>query len=115
LRAVPSAGIRKGADKSLAFPICITTERIFLGWVKEVRTMKSQVRGAPGGVGICRVNTFFNPVACCFLYKAKDLSAPSYNAVWQYHLKYYSNHAVWENRSHLIQVLSKSVAAVGRQ
>jgi hypothetical protein len=26
-------------------------------------------------VGICRVNTFFNPVACCFLYKAKDLSA----------------------------------------
>jgi hypothetical protein len=26
--------------------------------------------------GICKVNTFFNPVACCFLYKAKDLSAP---------------------------------------
>jgi hypothetical protein len=27
--------------------------------------------------GICRVNTFFfNPVACCFLYKPKDLSAP---------------------------------------
>jgi hypothetical protein len=26
------------------------------------------------------VNTFFNPVACCFLYKAKDLSAPSYFA-----------------------------------
>jgi hypothetical protein len=26
--------------------------------------------------GICRVNTFcFNPVACWFLYKAKDLSA----------------------------------------
>jgi hypothetical protein len=30
--------------------------------------------GALGG--ICRVNTFFNPVTCCFLYKAKDLSAP---------------------------------------
>jgi hypothetical protein len=27
--------------------------------------------------GICRVNTFFfNPAACCFLYKAKDLYAP---------------------------------------
>jgi hypothetical protein len=23
------------------FPICSTTKRIFLGWVKEVRTMKS--------------------------------------------------------------------------
>jgi hypothetical protein len=36
----------RGADKSLAFtisyfPICITTKRIFLGWVKEVRTTKS--------------------------------------------------------------------------
>jgi hypothetical protein len=34
------------ADKFLAFPvfyfpICTTTKRIFLGWVKEVRTMKS--------------------------------------------------------------------------
>jgi hypothetical protein len=38
--------IRKGADKSLAFPIsyfpiCSTTKRIFLGWVEEVRTTKS--------------------------------------------------------------------------
>jgi hypothetical protein len=38
--------IRRGADKSLAFPIfyfpiCSTTETIFLGWVKEVRTTKS--------------------------------------------------------------------------
>jgi hypothetical protein len=30
-----------GADKFVAFPICSTTKRIFLGWVKEVRTMKS--------------------------------------------------------------------------
>jgi hypothetical protein len=35
-----------GADKSLAFlissfPICSKTKRIFLGWVKEVRTTKS--------------------------------------------------------------------------
>jgi hypothetical protein len=33
--------ISGGADKSLAFPICSTTKRIILGWVKEVRTMKS--------------------------------------------------------------------------
>jgi hypothetical protein len=38
--------IRRGADKFMAFlisyfPICSTTKRIFLGWVKEVRTTKS--------------------------------------------------------------------------
>jgi hypothetical protein len=33
--------IRRGTDKSLAFPIFRTTKRIFLGWVKEVRTTKS--------------------------------------------------------------------------
>jgi hypothetical protein len=38
--------VHRGADKYLAlpisyFPICSTTKRIFLGWVKEVRTMKS--------------------------------------------------------------------------
>jgi hypothetical protein len=27
--------------------------------------------------GICRLNTFLNPIACCFLYKAKDLFVPS--------------------------------------
>jgi hypothetical protein len=37
--------IRRGADKSLAFtvsyfPVCSTTKKIFLGWVKEVRTPK---------------------------------------------------------------------------
>jgi hypothetical protein len=32
--------------------------------------------------GICGVNTFFfNPVASCFLYKAKDLQAPS-SYIW---------------------------------
>jgi hypothetical protein len=39
-------GLRRAADKSLAFPIpcfpiCSTTKRIFLGWVEEVRTTKS--------------------------------------------------------------------------
>jgi hypothetical protein len=43
---VKAGGVRRGADKSLAFPIsyfhiCSTTKIIFLGWVKEVRTMNS--------------------------------------------------------------------------
>jgi hypothetical protein len=47
--------IRRGADKSLAFtiscfPLVSTTKRIFLGWVKEVRTTKSKVCGAQGGI-----------------------------------------------------------------
>jgi hypothetical protein len=33
--------IRRGAEKSLAFPIYRTTERNFLRWVKEVGTTKS--------------------------------------------------------------------------
>jgi hypothetical protein len=33
--------VRRVADKSLAFPICSTTKRIFVGWVKEVGTTKS--------------------------------------------------------------------------
>jgi hypothetical protein len=73
--------IYRGADKILAFLFAIflfaaQPKDFFLGWVKEVRTTKSCVSGAHGG--ICRVNTvyFFNPVGCCLLYKAKDLSAP---------------------------------------
>jgi hypothetical protein len=42
--------IPTGADKSLAFPICSTTKRILLGWVKEVGTTKSQLCGAQGGI-----------------------------------------------------------------
>jgi hypothetical protein len=50
-----------GADKFLAFlishiPIHSIAKRIFLGWVKEVRTTKSYVFGAQGG--ICKVNIF---------------------------------------------------------
>jgi hypothetical protein len=36
-----SYGLRRGADKSLAFHICSPNKRIFLGRVKEVRTTKS--------------------------------------------------------------------------
>jgi hypothetical protein len=45
-RPEPNSELRRGVDKSLAFPassfpICGTTKRIFLRWVKEVRTTKS--------------------------------------------------------------------------
>jgi hypothetical protein len=33
--------LRRGAEKSLDFPICSKTKIIFLGWVKEVRTTTS--------------------------------------------------------------------------
>jgi hypothetical protein len=33
--------VRRGADMSLAFPICCTAKRIFPGWVIEVRITKS--------------------------------------------------------------------------
>jgi hypothetical protein len=41
--------IRRGADESFALPICSTTKRIFLGWIKEVRTTKPLVCGAQRG------------------------------------------------------------------
>jgi hypothetical protein len=47
-----------GADKSLAFPICSTNERIFLGWAEEVRTTKSLVCGAPN-VHITELKNYF--------------------------------------------------------
>jgi hypothetical protein len=63
------AKLRRGAEKSLAFhtsyfPICNTSKVIFLGWVKEVRTTKSQVCKAQGG--ICRENTFFQSCSLWF-------------------------------------------------
>jgi hypothetical protein len=46
------------------FPTCSTTKRIFLGWVKEVRTTKPKLCGAQGG--ICRVNIFFESRSVLF-------------------------------------------------
>jgi hypothetical protein len=67
--------MRMGVDKSWLFLFSYLqhNKKNFFGWVKEVRTTKSYVCGARGG--ICTVNTFFNLVAC-FFYKAKDLSVP---------------------------------------
>jgi hypothetical protein len=63
--------IRRVADKSLAFPICYflicsTTKRNFLKWVKEVRTTKSYVCGAQGGI-YCIYIFFFNSVVVRFI------------------------------------------------
>jgi hypothetical protein len=69
-----SNSLRSGAGKSLAFPIRSTTKVIFLEWVKEVRTTSHKCVELRGEY--VEQIYFFNPVACCFLYKAKDLSAP---------------------------------------
>jgi hypothetical protein len=61
--------VRKGADRSLTFPISSTTKRIFLGWVKEVITWVWSSGGNMFGKYIV-----FSPVTC-FLHKAKDLPA----------------------------------------
>jgi hypothetical protein len=56
----------RGADKSLAFPICSTTKRIFLGWVKlDQRSHKCvELRGE-------YVNTFFQSRSLFFFIKPK--------------------------------------------
>jgi hypothetical protein len=76
--------LRKGTEKSLAFLIsyfliCSTSKRIFLDRLKKLEQRCHKCVWSSGG--ICRVNTFFNPVACCLLYKAKGLSAPSYMCI----------------------------------
>jgi hypothetical protein len=55
--------LRRGADKSLTFPICSTTKRIFLGKDKEVRTTKSYKRVELRGE---YVNTFFQSRSSLF-------------------------------------------------
>jgi hypothetical protein len=68
--------IRRGADKSLAFPIFLFAaqqKEFFLDGLKklEQRSHKCvELRGE-----YVEYIYFFNPVTC-FLYKAKDLSAP---------------------------------------
>jgi hypothetical protein len=69
--------IRRGADKSLAFHIFLFAaqpKEFFLDGLKKFEQRSYKCVGGSGG--ICRVNTFFYPVACCFLYKDKDLSDP---------------------------------------
>jgi hypothetical protein len=58
--------IRRDADKSWLFLFSYFQHKqnVFFRWVKEVRTTKSQVCGAQGG--ICRVNTFFQSCSLLF-------------------------------------------------
>jgi hypothetical protein len=54
-------------------------KEFFLDGLKKLEQQSHKCVELRGG--ICRVNTFFfNPLAC-FLYKAKDLSAPSYTSI----------------------------------
>jgi hypothetical protein len=78
--------LRGGADKSLAFPIFLFAaqpKEFFLYGLKKLEQRSHKCVELGGG--ICRVNTFFfNPVVYCFLYKAKELSAPSYMCIYIY-------------------------------
>jgi hypothetical protein len=70
--------IRRGADKFLAFLICFflfaaQLKQFFLYGLKKLEQRSHKCVELRR---ICRVNIFFSPVACCFLYKAKDISAP---------------------------------------
>jgi hypothetical protein len=65
--------LRRRADKSLAFPIFLfeaQTKQFFLVGLKR---QEQQSVWSSGGI---YKYIFFNPVACCFLYKVKGLSAP---------------------------------------
>jgi hypothetical protein len=68
--------VRRVADKSLAFYICSTTKRFFLDVLKKLE-QRSHKRVELKEEYVEQIN-FFIPVACCFLYKAKDFSVPSY-------------------------------------
>jgi hypothetical protein len=63
--------------------VCSIKKIIFLGWVKEVRTTESNICEIQGE--ICRANTYFQSIACCFLYKAKDLSAHLFILMRSFH------------------------------
>jgi hypothetical protein len=67
--------LRTGADKSSALPIFLFTaqpKEFFLNGLKKLAQRSNKYVELRGG-GIYRVNKTFNPVACCFLCKAKDL------------------------------------------
>jgi hypothetical protein len=61
------------------FPIFLFAAQQKEFFLDGLKSQNSEVVSVWSSGGICRVlvNTFFfNPVACCFLYKAKDLSPP---------------------------------------
>jgi hypothetical protein len=62
----------------LAFPISLFAAKpkeFFLDGLKKLEQLSHNFVGLRGEYEVCRVSTFFNPVACCFVYKAKDFSA----------------------------------------
>jgi hypothetical protein len=67
--------IRRGADKSLSFPIFLFAaqrKEIFLDGLKKLE-QRSHKRVWRSWGNMWSQYIFFNPVACCFLYKAKAL------------------------------------------
>jgi hypothetical protein len=71
----------RGADKSLAFFISVLAAKLKEIFFDVLNKLEQRSHKFVELRGECVEQIhFFNPVACCFLYKAKDLSAPSYNS-----------------------------------
>jgi hypothetical protein len=69
--------LRRGADKSLAFPFFLfpaQAKEFFVDGIMKLE-QRSHKCVELRGEYVEQIH-FFNHVACCFLYKAKDLSAP---------------------------------------
>jgi hypothetical protein len=64
--------VRRGADKSLAFLFPAQPKEFFLDGLKKLEQRSHKCVELRGEY----VSIFFNPVTCCFLYKAQDFSPP---------------------------------------
>jgi hypothetical protein len=51
-------------------------KEFFLDGLKKLEQQSRKCVELWGRGGICKYILFFSPVACCFLYKAEDLSVP---------------------------------------
>jgi hypothetical protein len=70
---VPYVGVLISFWLSL-FPICSTTKEFFLDGLKKLQQRSHKCVELRGEY--VEYIHFFSPIACCFLYKAKDLTAP---------------------------------------
>jgi hypothetical protein len=57
------------------FVFAVPSKEFFLDGLKKLEQRCHKCVCVCSSGGICRVNTFFNPVACCFIHKVKELSA----------------------------------------
>jgi hypothetical protein len=99
--------LRRGADKSLAFPISyLQHNQNNFSWM-GLRNLNNEVISVWSSGGIRSVNIFFNPVVYCFLYKAKDLSALFHIFCPEYSCASDSNHLCKQNLLMLVFVIKE--------